>query len=140
MAEFVNAKSQKILPLDVAVKGTVTEGTKVTSSNRKAAICYGDFVVLTPASGTVPAYITKATEAQVTAKTATHIVALTDQVFNHFNTEVADYTRSTLVGATVTGTTAVSASSPVKRVGLYPIFDWGDIIKDADANDRLANS
>lgn len=138
MAEFVNAKSQKILPLDVAVKGTITEGTKVTSSNRKAAICYGDFVVLTPASNTVPAYITKATEAQVTAKTATHIVALTDQVFNHFNTEVADYTRSPLVGATVSGT--VAASSPVKRVGLYPIFDWGDIIKDADANDRLANS
>ena len=137
MAEFRTAHSQKILPLDVAVKGTVTEGTKVTAANRKAAICYGDFVVLTPASGSVPAYITKATAAQVAAKTATHIVALTDQVFGHFNTEVADYTRSELVGAT--GTT-ISASTPVKKVGLYPIFDWGDIIKDKDENDVASAS
>ena len=134
MAEFVTAHSQKILPLDVAVKGTVKEGTEITSSNRKAAICYGDYVVLTPASGTVPAYITKATAAQVTERKATHIVALTDQVFDHIKTENADYRRSILVGATETGT--VSAASPIKKVGLYPIFDWGDIVPDADGNDK----
>ena len=137
MAEFRTAYLQKILPLDVAVKGTVTEGTAVTSANRKAAICYGDFVVLTPASGAIPAYITKATEAQVTAKGATHIVALTDQVFGHISTENADYRRSMLVGATGT---SISASTPVKKVGLYPIFDWDDIIPDADKFDSASNS
>lgn len=130
MAQFRTAKSQYILPLDVAVIGTVNEGVKVTSDNRKTAICYGDFVKLVPASGTTPAYIQKATAAEVTAKTATHIVALTDQVFGHINVEGADYTRSDLVGATAS---SASAKAPVKRVGLYPIFDWNDIIPDADA-------
>lgn len=133
MAQFRTAHSQYILPLDVAVKGSVTEGTKVTSSNRKSAICYGDFVKLVPASGTVPAYIQKATAAEVAAKTATHIVALTDQVFGHISVETGDYTRSDLVGATTSST--VAATTPVKRVGLYPIFDWNDVIPDADAND-----
>ena len=135
MAEFRTAKSQYILPIDVAVIGTVNEGVKVTKDNRKAAICYGDFVVLTPANGSVPAYITKATAAQVTSKAATHIVALTDQVFGHINTELGDYTRSELVGATAS---TAAASSPVKRVGLYPIFDWNDIIPDVDAFDVKA--
>lgn len=133
MAEFRTAHSQKILPLNVAVKGTVTEGTQVTSSNRKAAICYGDFVKLVPASGTVPAYIQKATEAEVAAKSATHIVALTDQVFGHISTDLADYRRSSLVGATGS---SVAASTPTKKVGLYPIFEWADIIPDADKNDQ----
>ena len=137
MAEFHTAHNQKILPLDVAVKGSVTEGTAITSSNRKAAICYGDFVVLTPASGTTPAYITKATEAQVTNRQATHIVALTDQVFGHILTENADYRRSPLVAATGS---SISASTPVKKVGLYPIFEWGDIIPDADKFDQASNS
>lgn len=137
MAEFRTAHSQKILPLDVAVKGSVVEGTQITSSNRKAAICYGDFVVLTPASSTTPAYIAKATEAQVAAKQATHIVALTDQVFGHILTENADYRRSALVGAT--GTT-ISATTPKKKVGLYPIFDWDDVILDADKLDSASNS
>lgn len=136
MAEFRTAQSQHILPIEVAVIGTVNEGVKVTSSNRKAAICYGDFVKLTPASGTTPAYITKATAAEVTAKTATHIVALTDQVFGHINVEGRDYTTSELVGATAS---SASASAPVKRVGLYPIFDWNDIIPDKDANDVKAS-
>ena len=57
MAQFKTADSQKILPLDVAVIGPVTEGTAITSANRKTAICYGDFVKLVPASGSNPAYI-----------------------------------------------------------------------------------
>lgn len=138
MAQFRTAKDQYILPLDVAVKGAVGEGTKITSTNRKTAICAGDFVVLTAASGNVPAYITKATAAQLSAKTATHIVALTDQTIGdgHVATDMADYAASDLVGSTTTG--SVAAGTPVKKVGLYPIFDWGDIIPDADANDVTA--
>ena len=136
MAEFRTAHSQKILPLEVAVVGTVNEGVEVTASNRKAAICYGDFVKFTPANGTKPAYIEKATSAQVAAKEATHIVALTDQVFGHIPVEYADYRRSPLVGATVAASSSVAASTPVKKVGLYPIFEWGDIIADADKNDQ----
>lgn len=137
MAQFKTAHSQKILPLDVAVIGTVTEGTAITSNDRKNAICYGDFVKLVPASGSNPAYIQKATESEVTAKTATHIVALTDQVFGHIAVEACDYRRSSLVGATAT---AIAASAPVKKVGLYPIFDWGDIIPDADKLDAKTNA
>lgn len=137
MAQFKTADSQKILPLDVAVIGPVTEGTAITSANRKTAICYGDFVKLVPASGSNPAYIEKAKESEVTAKTATHIVALTDQVFGHIAVENCDYRRSPLVGATAT---AISASAPTKKVGLYPIFDWGDIIPDADKLDAKANA
>ena len=135
MAQFRTAHSQYILPIEVGVVGTVTEGTKVDTTNRKAAICYGDFVKLVPAASGVPAYITKATAAEVAAKTATHIVALTDQVFGHIAVEHMDYTRSPLVGATAASATA---STPVKRVGLYPIFDWNDVIPDADGNDVKA--
>lgn len=135
MAEFKTAHSQLTLPLDVVVVGTVTAGTEVTAANRKAAICRGDFVVLTPASGVVPAYITKATGAQVTAKTATHIVALTDQTIGagHVRTDEMNYKPSELVGAQVT--TAPSGATTTKKVGLWPIFDWGDVIPDADLND-----
>lgn len=126
MAQFRTAASQYILPIDVAVIGTTTNPT------RKQAIHYGDFVKLVPAAGGNPAYITKATAAEVTAKTATHIVALTDQVFDKINVEGFDYRRSPLVAATAS---TIGASAPVKRVGLYPIFDWNDIIPDADQND-----
>ena len=137
MALLKTADSQKILPLDVADIGTVTEDIVVTSANRKAAICYGDFVKLVPACGSNPAYIEKAKESEVSAKSATHIVALTDQVFGHIAVENCDYRRSSLVGATAT---AISASAPTKKVGLYPIFDWGDIIPDADKLDAKANA
>ena len=140
MAEFRTAADQYILPIEVVVKGAVGPGTVITSSNRKSAIMRGDFVVLTPANGTVPAYITKATEAQVTAKTATHIVALTDETIGgaFVRTDLGNYKASDLVGSTTTGT--VAAATPTKRVGLWPIFDWGDVIPDADKNDTAANS
>lgn len=141
MAEFKTAYLQHMVPLDVVVVGTVTSGTEVTSANRKAAICRNDFVVYTPASGAVPAYITKATAAQVTAKTATHIVALTDMTINHDHvpTERRDYRSSELVGATVTAApTAAVTEDKIKKVGLYPIFDWGDVVTDPDSNDVKA--
>lgn len=137
MAQFKTARFQAVVPMDVAVVGTVVAGTKVDASNRKAAICKNDFVKLVPASGGVPAYITKATAAEVASKTATHIVALTDQTIadRHVPTDRFDYAPSDLVGATAS---SASASSPVKKVGLYSIWDWSDVIMDADGNDVKA--
>lgn len=140
MAQFKTAYLQRAIPVDVEVVGTIMEGTQVTSANRKAAICRNDFVVYTPATPTVHAYIKKATEAQVTAKQATHIVALTDQTMEdgHVPTEVADYRPSELTGATVT-TAPTGLTGVLKKVALYPIWDWNDIIPDADKNDQAAN-
>ena len=137
MAEFKTARFQAIVPMDVAVIGTIMSGAKVDASNRKAAICRGDFVKLVPASGSVPAHIIKATAAEVAARTATHIVALTDQTIadRHVPTDRFDYAPSELVGATAT---SAAASSPVKKVGLYCIWDWSDIVADADASDVKA--
>lgn len=135
MAEFKTAYLQAVLSMDVAVIGSVNAGVEVTSTNRKAAICRNDFVVLTPAAGSNPAYIKKATAAQVTAKQATHIVALNDMTIGngHFATDRGDYRVSELIGATGS---AIGASVPVKKVGLYPIYDWADVIPDADGNDN----
>lgn len=137
MAQFKTAYLQRMVPVDAVVVGTVTEGTAVTSTNRKAAICRGDFVVYTAPTATVPASITKATQAQVTGKTATHIVALTDMTISdgHVPTDVKDYRPSELVGATKTTAAAAGDEALVKKVGLYPIWDWADIVQDADAND-----
>lgn len=133
MAQFRTGHRQATVPLDVAVIGTVNEGTEVTSANRKAAICRNDFVVYTPASGNIPAYITKATAAQVTSKAATHIVALTDQTIGGpERVAISTDTVSELVGATAS---TAAANSPTKKVGLYPIWDWTDIIPDADGVD-----
>lgn len=135
MAQFRTGRFQATVPLNVAVIGTVNEGADV-KSNRKAAICRNDFVVLTPAAGGKPAYIEKATAAQVTAKTATHIVALTDQtVGGPERIAIGNDTVSELVGATGS---AIATNTPTKKVGLYPIWDWNDIIPDADGNDVKA--
>lgn len=139
MASFRTAYLQAMLPLDCAVVGTVNDGTDITSANRKAAIMRGDFVVLTPATATVPAFIKKATAEEVTNGEATHIIALTDQTIGggYIRTDVFKYAPSDLVGATIaqdpTDNTAV-----IKKVGLWPIWDWADIIPDVDENDRLA--
>lgn len=136
MAQFRTGRFQATLPLNVAVIGPVTEGTEVTASNRKTAICRNDFVVLTPAAEGKPAYITKATAAQVASKSATHIVALTDQtVGGPERIAISNDTVSELVGATGA---SIATSTPTKKVGLYPIFDWNDIIPDADGADVKA--
>lgn len=139
MAQFRTAYLQAAFPADVVVVGTVNEGTEVTNSNRKNAICRGDFVVLTPATSTVNAYITKATSAQVTGKTATHIVAQSDMSLStgHPKTEIADYRYSELVGATK-GSAPTDKTDALKKVALYPIWDWNDIVPDADGNDCTA--
>lgn len=138
MAEFKTAYLQRVLPVDVVVVGSVNEGTKVTSANRKDAIMRGDFVVFKPANGDTPAYIEKATAAQLAAQAATHIVALSDLALEgrYVRTDLRDYSVSDLVGANKSA--APSGAYAVKKVGLYPIFDWEDIIPDADANDVKA--
>ena len=140
MAQFKTAYLQRMVPLDVGVVGTVAEKVEVTSSNRKAAILVGDFVKLTAPSATVIGYITKATEAEVAAKTATHIVALTDMTISggHAATDLKDYRISDLVGAT-SETAPVTLTATTKKVGLYPIWDWNDIVRDGDKNDAAAN-
>lgn len=137
MAQFRTAYLQRMIPVDVVVVGTVTEGTEVTSTNRKAAICVNDFVVYTAANGTTPASITKATEAQVTSKAATHIIAQSDMTHGtgHVPTDRKDYRPSLLVGSTKTSAAGAGDAALVKKVCLYPILDWNDIVPDADKND-----
>lgn len=129
MAEFKTAQSQYVLVLDVNVEGTVQSPT------RKQAIHRNDLVTLVPATSTIPAYIKKAPSLSA----ATHMVALTDQVVgsvDHVHTEVGNYAASEIVKATVAdGDANGVTSATVKKVGLYPIFEKGDIILDADGND-----
>lgn len=137
MAQFRTAHSQFAVPFDVNVVGTVAPGTQITAANREAAILAGDLVVYTPASADVPAYITKATAAQLAAKTATHIVALTDMTLNgSVPTDMKDYRISKLVGATI-ASTPLDSTVPNKKVALYPILYWDDIIPDADSFDVI---
>lgn len=139
MASFRTAYLQAMLPLDCVVVGAVPEGTKITSANRKTAIMRGDFVVLTPATANIPAFIKKATAEEVTNGEATHIIALTDQTIGggYIPTDVLDYAPSDLVGATSEADPADN-TAVIKKVGLWPIWDWADIIPDKDENDRLA--
>lgn len=136
MAEFKTAYLQRAVPVDVNVVGTVNEGVTVTSSNRKAAILRNDFVIYTPATGTVNGYIKKATQAQVDAKQATHIVALSDMTIGdgHVATELKNYASSELVGAQMS-TAPENKSTPTKKVALYPIWDYSDIVQDIDKMD-----
>ena len=53
----------------------------------------------------------------------------------HVPTDNRDYRPSELVGATKTTAAAAGDEALVKKVGLYPIWDWADIVQDADAND-----
>jgi hypothetical protein len=141
MAQFRTGKDQYTIPVDVNVVGAVVEGTAITSGNRKTAICAGDFVKYTPATDSVNAYIIKATAAELAAKSATHIVALSDMVMNknHALTEARDYRTSLLVGRSGSLTVApVNKTTATKKVALYPILDWTDIIPDADGLDVLA--
>lgn len=135
MAQFITAYQERMVPMDVNVVGTVL-AEPITTGNRKAAILRGDFVVLTPANGTTPAKITKATTAQVTGKTATHIVALTDMTLagGYVATDAKNYNSSELVAAQGASITAGTAT---KKVGLYPIFSWDDVVPDADGNDAV---
>lgn len=127
MAQFRTAYLEAVVPVDVEVVGTVSNPT------RKQAICKGDLVKLTPATATVNGYIEKATS----LANATHIVALTDMTISdgHVKTDAKNYKPSSLVAATVAAAPTASTNGETKKVGLYPIFDKGDVIVDADGND-----
>lgn len=98
MAHFKTAHDQHILPLDVKVA---------------VELNVGDLVKYTASTNT----IAKATGLD----DATHIIALSDETIagGFIRTDDKIYAPSTKVAAS-TGAT--------KKVGLYPIFDKGDII------------
>ena len=98
MAEFKTAKGQHILPLDVKVS---------------AALVVGDLVTYNASTNT----IAKANSLDA----ATHIVALSDETIGggHVRTDRKNYAPSDAVAASTTA---------AKKVGLYPIFDKGDVI------------
>lgn len=132
MAGFKTAYLQAAFPVDVVVVGSVNEGTEVTKTNRKAAICVGDLVTLTVETGTVNGYISKA----ATLAAATHIVAQSDMTIGqgHAATDRRDYRYSPLVGATK-ATAPTDKTDALKHVALYPIWDKNDVLLDADGND-----
>ena len=137
MAQFRTGYLQVAVPFDVNVVGTIAAGTAITAVNRQAAILAGDFVILTPAAVGVPAYIAKASAAQVAARQATHVVALTDMTMGtgHVPTDLKDYRSSDLVGATI-AQAPINTNVANKKVGLYPIWHWDDIVTDADGMDN----
>lgn len=140
MAQFRTARFQEMIPVDVVVVGAVTEGTVVTSANRRTAILRGDLVQYVPATTYAWPYIIKVEVGD--EDKATHIVASTDQTLSdgHIATDLKDYRASDLVGATVDAAANIAATTRVKKVGLYPILDWNDVILDTDGLDRLASS
>lgn len=141
MAQFITGYLQRSVPFDVVVVGTVTAGTKVTATNREAAILRGDFVKYVAATSTVNPYITKAKQSEVVARTATHIVALTDQTMEdgHVPTDLRDYRSSDLVGSNKT-TAPIALTDGMKKVALWPILDWNDVVQDADFLDAVDDS
>lgn len=98
MAEFKTAHEQHILPLDVLVAAELT---------------VGDLVTYTASTNK----IAKAS----TVDAATHIVALSDETIagGYVATDRKIYAPSDKVAASTT---------VPKKVGLYPIFDKGDVI------------
>ena len=103
MAHFRTGNQQYVLPVDA----TVAVELKV-----------GDLVVITPANGSTPASIAKAS----TLAAATHMIALSDESLggNFIRTDNKVYAP----------TDKVAASTTVKKVGVYPLFDKADVIVD----------
>lgn len=104
MAHFRTAADQYILPIEATVA---------------VDLVVGDLVVLTPASGSTPAAIKKASG----LTDATHMIALTDETIGgaYVSTDLRNYKPANKVAASTT---------VAKRVGLYPIFDENDVIVD----------
>lgn len=124
MASFKTAYLQREVEMDI----DVVNDCKV-----------GDFVVVTPETSTVQGYMQKATAAQVTGKTATHIVAQSDQTlaYGHVPVENRDYRYDPTVKGTVSA--APSAKTTTwKHVALFKITNWDDIVPAADGSDHSA--
>lgn len=124
MASFKTAYLQREVGMDI----DVVNDCKV-----------GDFVVVTPETDTVQGYMQKATAAQVTSKTATHIVAQSDQTlaYGHVPVENRDYRYDPTVKGTVATAPAAKTTS-WKHVALFKITNWDDIIPAADGSDHSA--
>lgn len=103
MAHFRTGYQQYVLPVDA----TVAVELKI-----------GDLVVITPANGSTPPAIAKAS----TLAAATHMIALSDETMNgkYVHTDDKNYAPSD----------KVAASTSVKKVGVYPLFDKADVIVD----------
>ena len=117
-AHFRTGKDQYILPLDVNVEGAAN---KVFPT--------GTLVTLVAAASTTPAYIKEA----ATVDAATHMIALSDETIGggYIATDLKTYAPSGGVKTTVTdGDGASVSAATVKKVGLYPLFDKGDVIVD----------
>ena len=117
-AHFKTGKGQYILPLDVNVEGTANTVFPI-----------GTLVTLVAATSTIPAYI----KAAATVDAATHMIALSDETIGggHIATDLKTYAPSGGVKTTVTdGDGSGVSAATVKKVGLYPLFDKGDIICD----------
>jgi hypothetical protein len=117
-AHFKTGKGQYILPLDVNVEGAAN-----------TVFPTGTLVTLVAATSTIPAYI----KAAATVDAATHMIALSDETIGggHIATDLKTYAPSGGVKTTVTdGDASGVSAATVKKVGLYPLFDKGDIICD----------
>lgn len=103
MAHFRTGYQQYVLPVDATVA---------------VDLVVGDLVVITPANGSTPAAIAKAS----TLAAATHMIALTDETMNgkYVPTDTKNYAPSG----------KVAASTTAKKVGVYPLFDKADVIVD----------
>lgn len=103
MAHFRTGYQQYVLPVDATVA---------------VDLVVGDLVVITPADGSKPAAIAKAS----TLAAATHMIALTDETMNgkYVPTDTKNYAPSN----------KVAASTAVKKVSVYPLFDKADVIVD----------
>jgi hypothetical protein len=103
MAHFRTGYQQYVLPVDATVA---------------VDLVVGDLVVITPADGSKPAAIAKAS----TLAAATHMIALTDETMNgkYVPTDTKNYAPSN----------KVTASTTAKKVGVYPLFDKADVIVD----------
>lgn len=124
MASFKTAYLQREVPMDI----DVVNDCKV-----------GDFVVVTAETDTVQGYMKKATKAQLTSKSATHIVAQSDQTlaYGHVPVENRDYRYDPTVKGTVSSA-PTSKTTTYKHVALFKITNWDDIIPAADGSDVTA--
>lgn len=127
MAEFKTAYLQREVPLDLDV---------VVAANGQVPKV-GDFVVVTSETPTVQGYMQLATAAQVTGKTATHIIAQSDMTMakGHVPVELQDYRYSPEVKGTVTAAPTTKTTT-WKKVALFKIMNWDDIIPAADGSDH----
>ena len=114
-AEFITARFQREIPMEVAVGVTPSSYLRVGQMVKVV-----DGVVKTLSAST-----------EAAAKTeATHIIAQSDMTmeYGHVPVENRDYKYSDAVAATIAAAGPVTASTPTKKVALFAITDKDDLI------------